>query len=217
MQQSNRTLKRIGIVGDIHAESLLLVRALEFLQALKPDAIITVGDIVDGRDNVDHCCALLKKHGVAAVRGNHERWFLQNDMRTLPYATLKEDINADSYRYLATLAITQQFDTPAGRLLLCHGLLENDMAAVLPDDEGYALDFNFELQRLLDLKQFSVMVNGHSHQRMVRSIDGLTLINAGTLKHDNDPGFGLVDFEAGRVQFFDISETAVTEAETLDF
>lgn len=217
MQQSNRTLGRIGIIGDIHAESLLLARALEFLQTQKPDAIMTVGDIVDGRHNVDHCCALLKKYSAAAVRGNHERWFLENDMRNLPYATMKEDVNADSYRYLATLAITRQFDTLAGRLLLCHGLLENDMAAVQPDDAGYALEFNFDLQRLLELEQFAVVVNGHSHLRMVRNIEGLTLINAGTLKHDNDPGFGLVDFETRRVQFFRMDETAVFEMETLDF
>ena len=217
MQHTHKTLRRIGIIGDIHAESLLLANTLEFLVRQKPDKILAVGDIVDGRDNVNHCCALLKKHKVATVRGNHERWFLENDMRVLPEASLQSDVNSDSVQYLESLPITQQFQTSSGKLLLCHGLLEHDMATLRPDDTDYALESNFELRRLLDLGQFRFVVNGHSHQRMVRTLEDVTIINAGTLKHNHHPCFGWVDFELRQVMFYSFNKTKIVQDECIAF
>jgi len=48
------------------------------------------------------------------------------------------------------------------------------------------------------------IVNGHTHRRMIRTVGDLTILNAGTLRADHQPGFLVVDFDAGAVQFYDL-------------
>ena len=43
-------------------------------------------------------------------------------------------------RALRDLPATRDYDTPAGRLRLCHGIGDNDMARLHPDTTGYALE-----------------------------------------------------------------------------
>ncbi len=48
---------------------------------LSLDAVLCVGDVVDGGGDADRCCALLSAAAVSTVRGNHDRWFLEDTMR----------------------------------------------------------------------------------------------------------------------------------------
>ncbi|MEM9540808.1 MAG: metallophosphoesterase family protein [Cyanobacteria bacterium P01_E01_bin.42] len=206
--RSPQLLQRVGILGDIHGEAKLLAIALKYLQSQKLDRLLCVGDIVDGRGNSDRCCQLLQQYRVSTVRGNHDRWFLGEEMRDLPDATQVTDVSEQSYHFLANLPPTQAFSTVAGPLLLCHGIGDRDMVRLLPDDWGYALESNFELQDLIDSHQYNFAINGHTHRRMVRQFEHLTIINAGTLKSSHQPCFAIVDFSLSWVQFFDLLKDA---------
>lgn len=210
----NTLLQRIGAIGDIHTEDRLLAAALRYLSAQNLDALISLGDIVDGPGNINRCVQLLREAGAVAVAGNHERWFLQGEMRDLPDATRSEEVDDDVKRFLSSLPKTLRFTTPKGTLLVCHGLGEDDMAALRPDDFGYALSSNDALSQLLRAKDTDFVLCGHTHRRMVRTIEHLTVINAGTLSQKRNPCFLIADFLAGEVRFFDIDEAAeVREAE----
>src|SRR5882672_7304334 len=193
---------RIGAIGDVHAEDRLLASALDTLAAAGASAILCVGDLADGTGSLGRCLKLLRERNVAVVRGNHERWLLGDVMRDLPNATAIAALSAEERAYLAGLPPTMEFSTPFGGLLLCHGLGSNDMVKVTPDDYGYALESNDELQKLLADPKIRFVVNGHSHRIMVRHFPGLTIMNAGTLKADNDPGFLMIDFDAEEVNFY---------------
>lgn len=199
-------LRRIGIIGDIHAEDKLLLSTLKFLSAANLDLIMSVGDIADGPGSVDHCCKLLQQYKVTTVAGNHERWFLAGEARDLPDATFPEQISLETRLYLRGLPQTRSFETVAGRLLLCHGLGEWDMAGVWPGDYGYAIESNLALLRLMMEGEYRFVVNGHTHHRLVRSFNELTIINAGTLFHQHYPCFAVVDFGEGIVQYYDLGE-----------
>jgi len=80
------------------------------------------------------------------------------------------------------------------------------MARVTPDDFGYALEANDELQNLLRNRYYRWILNGHSHRRMVRAFPGLTIINAGTLKPGHSPAFLEVDFVHRLVLAFEFDE-----------
>ena len=103
---------------------------------------------------------------------------------------------------LADLPEMVEFKTVQGLALLCHGLGPNDMAKVGPDDFGYALDSNDDLQNLIRGGSYRWILNGHSHRRMVRDFGGVTLINAGTLMRHHEPCFLELDFEAASVSVF---------------
>jgi predicted phosphodiesterase len=206
-------LRRVGAIGDIHGEARYLETALKFLSAANLEMVFSVGDIADGPDDVNRCCQLLQQYQVATVRGNHERWLFAGEMRDLPDAIFEADLDQESRAFLAGLPLTQSFETVAGPLLLCHGLGEYDMGGVRPSDFGYALESNLALLRLTLEGQYRFVLNGHTHQRMVRSFDRLTIINAGTLYRQHKPCFLLVDFEVRFVRFYDFKgNTKVAEA-----
>lgn len=202
-------LARIGILGDIHAESTSLLTALQFLQNLHLQIIFCVGDIGDGRGDVDTCCQLLQQYNVVTVRGNHDNWFLENQLRDSPEAALPSHIKHESANFVASLPAITEFKTLGGDLLLCHGLGKNDMARLTPDDYGYAIESNMELQELIHSQRYKFIINGHTHQRMVRSFAGVTIINVGKLKQEHNPCFAVADFDKRIVQFYEIESDSI--------
>ena len=207
-------IRTFGAIGDIHAEDEHLAAALANLDDV--DAILSVGDIVDGRGDLDRCVQLLRDRGVIAVRGNHERWFLNGTARTLPHAHILDDVSDASRRFLEQLPPTRVLSTIAGTLLLCHGVGDDDMIRLLPDDEPPALANNAPLQKVLG-SGFDLMVCGHTHKPMVRTLFGLVVINAGTLHYGDNPGFLKVDLEKKLARAYTIDGSRVFEAETLKF
>jgi predicted phosphodiesterase len=186
-------LQRIALLGDIHAEDAHLALALERVRD-SVDAVLCVGDIVDGAGDVNRCCELLREHDVQTVRGNHDRWLFNNEMRVLADAHAVTDLSPSHAEWLSSVPTVLDFTTPHGKLLLCHGLGANDMKTLLPDDTGYALQCNEAVERLLSESDYRYVLSGHSHRRMVRRIDNVTFVNAGTLRRMNDPCFCVIDF-----------------------
>ncbi len=214
--KASQKLRRIGIIGDIHCEDQLLETALNFLQAQQVELICAVGDIVDGPGNANRAIELLVQNHVLCVLGNHERWLFAGEMRGLPDANSRFDLNGDSWDFLPELRSRRDLATVAGRALLCHGLGDDDMAGVWPDDPEEVLQTNIALKRLVASHQYEFVINGHTHYRMVRSFEHLTIINAGTLFRRHNPGFGLVEFDIGIVRFFDVGfDGSVLESATI--
>ena len=211
---SGRVHARFGVLGDLHAEDATLEVALRCFEEAGVDQVVSVGDIVDGLGSVDRCCALLQRAGVAAVQGNHERWFLGGTMRDLPQATLAVDPEARAF--LASLPRTRHYDTVAGPLLLCHGLGEDDMACVAQDENERTIAWNPPLHALLGADGPAIVVNGHTHRRQVWSFRRLTVVNAGTLYRKHDPCFLIVDLATREATYFDLgADHRVERKETL--
>jgi predicted phosphodiesterase len=196
-------LGRFGLLGDVHAEDVALEAALEHFVREGVDAVLCVGDVVDGEGDLERCRALLERHRVACVAGNHERWFLGDTMRSLPGAHRRGAFGAETCAFFASLPPTRAFETVAGPLLLCHGVGDDDMARLRPDDEGYALANNAALDRLLAAGRYRFAVGGHTHRRMVRRFGALCFVNPGTLFRHHEPDFATLDLRAGVVQFFE--------------
>lgn len=184
---------RIGLIGDVHQEDLALGWALAWLADQEVDLCVCVGDIADGFGDLDACCELLDSHGVITVRGNHDRWFLAQQMRDVPQASPLQAASEESREWLRQLPVTVSIDTPAGSALVCHGTVDDDMLGVRPDDEGYALDANASLQRLIRAGEHRILIAGHTHLPMLRRLGELTLVNAGTLHRSYDPCVGFLD------------------------
>ena len=194
----------IGLIGDVHGEDLLLRRALDTISSKGITEIYCVGDIVDGVGDVEACCTLLKEADVICVAGNHDRWILKGEMRTLNDATSLDSLSSTSINFLRSLPKTRILRIEGVAVILCHGLLENDMNRLTPDDFGYALEANFELQNLINSKAYRYVFNGHTHRAMVRKFGDLTVINAGTLKRQQDPSVTIVDVKNNKINLISL-------------
>lgn len=204
----------IGVIGDIHTEEKLLSKTVAFLKSQKVNRIFCAGDIVDGLGDANECCNILRKEEILVVLGNHDRWLLNNEMRSLKNATQPDSLSVISQAFLRSLPATIEFTTPQGLALLCHGLDKNDMVRLTPYDYGYAIEANIDLQNLIEGQKYRYVMNGHTHYKMVRHFGNLTIINAGTLKRQDEPGFLVIDFVKRFVQFYKFSEdSAIEESE----
>jgi predicted phosphodiesterase len=210
-------LRRAGLIGDIHCEVVRLKRVFEHFRSHGVDSVLAVGDLADGYGDLSETCALLRAEGAWVVAGNHDRWLLAGEMRDLPDATRLETVTPEARRYLAALPKTRLLESPRGAVLLCHGLGEDDMASVKPDDDCEALRGNAAFLKLHSQRPARFVINGHSHRPMLRTVDGLTIVNAGTLHHLDRSVCSIVDFDAGEVQFYDIRSSAITPAECWSF
>lgn len=189
-------LSRLVLIGDIHTEATRLGHVLRHARSSAADAILSVGDIVDGPEDAGACVEMLREADALVVRGNHERW-LCDGTPLEPFTG-----SADALDWIARLPPTRSIDTVAGPLLLCHGVGEDDMQRLRFDDEGYALDSNFALEVLLAEGRYRWMVGGHTHEPMVRRFGTLTVLNPGTLARSDEPGFLEVDLGRGTGRWY---------------
>ena len=197
-------LGRLGVIGDVHCESETLERVLDALETMNVEAILCVGDLVDGPGDADATLGLLETRGVHCVAGNHERWFLDGEQRTLDDATA--EVSQTSRAFLESLPKGRRYATPNGNVLLCHGVGGDDEAWLRPDTRGYALQDIPTLRELMLDGDVQFMIGGHTHQRMIRVFPGLTVINAGTLHRKDEQTFMVIDFGAMRVEFYSAAE-----------
>jgi predicted phosphodiesterase len=192
---------RVGVIGDAHAEDALLETALAYFEQHGVSTVLAVGDVVDGYGSASRTCEILAERGVLTVRGNHDRWLVGGTQPDVLPLTDPGTLSHRAWAFLRDLPATLELETPVGLLLLCHGLGPNDMAKVVPTDEGVALESNGELQSLIVAGHHAVIVNGHTHRPMVRLFGSLSVVNAGTLKRDDDPCVVIIDFDRSSVEF----------------
>lgn len=195
---------RVGVVGDVHCESETLGRVLDALETMNVDAVLCVGDLVDGPGDADETLATLGAREVQCVAGNHERWFLEGERRDLADATTQ--ISEGSTEFLRKLRRVRLYETPAGTAMLCHGVGKDDEAWLRPDTRGYALQDIPTLRELMLNDRIQFMIGGHTHQRMVRVFPGLTVINAGTIHRKDEQTFTVIDFNAMKVAVYSAAE-----------
>jgi predicted phosphodiesterase len=210
---------KLGLIGDIHAEDERLAAAFRIFADEHTDQVLFVGDVADGQGDIDRCCALLTDSRALGVRGNHDRWLVEDTMRSLRHAHVKSDLAPSSLALLESLPAVRDVETPLGPLLLCHGVGHSDMRRLWEHDEGYALETNDELALLLQANHHAIVVGGHTHQRMVRRfrasdvrIEGdatLVFVNPGTLARDHTPCCAVLDCSARTVRFVDLDDPAV--------
>jgi len=191
--------RRLGVIGDVHCESETLERVLDALDTMAVEAVLCVGDLVDGPGNADATLAILEARGVQCVAGNHERWLLAGEQRSLENATA--EISPASREFIETLPRTRLYETENGTAMLCHGVGKDDEAWLLPDTRGYALQDISTLRELMLDDGIQFMIGGHTHERMVRVFPGLTVLNAGTIHRKNEQTFMVLDFGAMRVEY----------------
>lgn len=210
----NSPVARIGVIGDVHAEHERLSQALEFLAREAVDTVLCTGDLVDGPGCVDQCVNQLAEHKVRTVRGNHDRWILEDKARHIPNAHHPSDLHDATLAYLQDLPKTLELDSVSGKLLLCHGMGKNDLRKIWPGTERMPVERSHELDRIIDTGKYQFIINGHVHFKTMMHFRTLTLINAGTISGDRWTGFTILDFEQALIETYTFAESGITLGKT---
>lgn len=196
-----RPARRIGVIGDVHAEDERLEVAIATLRRAGAERLVCVGDVADGMGDLDRTIALLDEAGVKTISGNHERWFLGDTMRDLRNVQHRDE-HPEVARALTFYPPLLELVTTQGPMLVCHAVGLDDMTVL---DDRTPIEMARWMPEFVAIEaagRFRFVVAGHTHRFFVRRFPGFVWINAGTLKRDDDPCFVLVDLERGEVDHF---------------
>ncbi|HID34995.1 MAG TPA: metallophosphatase family protein [Anaerolineae bacterium] len=67
---------RIAVLSDIHGNVVALKRALEAVDALQPDSLFCLGDVVGYGPEPEACVELIRARADVRLAGNHGRQWL---------------------------------------------------------------------------------------------------------------------------------------------
>ena len=178
---------RILLVSDLHSNRPALEAVREDC-----DVCLCLGDLVDYGLDPAPCVAWARRNPLVTVRGNHDHGVAQNvpvsGRNGYKYLTgvtrplTRERLSPDDLYFLAKLPVSRLLTLDKMRFFLVHATPRD------PLDEYAAADAEFWRRRLQRVEADVVCV-GHSHQSFELDVDGVKVINPGSvgLSRDGDP------------------------------
>lgn len=175
---------RVAVFGDVHGNLPALTAALADMDAHSPDVRVCLGDVTMGGAWPRECLQVVAALGCPVVSGNADRQTLEAPQPLQPRSFPDEQEIHDIGQWSAAQLTETERDTlrsfvPTVELedLLCfHG-------SPARDDE--VLDAGTPAERLKELRaeygQQSIWIGGHTHQPLLRSLDGWRLLNPGSV------------------------------------
>jgi putative phosphoesterase len=211
---------RLALIGDIHGNSAALRAVLSRAAAERVDALLVTGDLVgyyfDPRGVLD----LLGPWSRYTVRGNHEDMLARarRDRQALAgidkaygsgLCMALDELPRHELDALSALPHPLDVVLDGRRILLCHGAPWDNDAYVYPDADETLL-------ARCAVPGYDFVILGHTHYPMVRRIEGVTIVNPGSVgqPRNRQPGahWALLDTRTGetdlRCESYDIASVA---------
>jgi putative phosphoesterase len=175
---------KVAAISDVHGNLPALEAVLEAVRDENPDLIVSCGDVASGPMPAETIDLLRTLSGARFVRGNADAGLVDEFDGTTPpplpgpFADwCARQINRDQRDFLASFEGTVIIDDVdgIGRVLFCHATPrnENDIFTVeTPDDQ---------VRGLFGRVDADLVVCGHTHMQFDRKIDGLRVVNAGSV------------------------------------
>jgi putative phosphoesterase len=191
---------RIAIVSDIHGNLPALEAVLADLEEVRPDMVLMGGDLALGGPHPVEVVDRVRELGWPSVLGNTDEALAEQpevmEMRSAfvaqAAARTREMLGSERIAWLAARPMEQR----AEGIALVHAVPGDCWAIVAhdaPDDE---------LRRAYDPLDVPIVVYGHIHHPYVRRLDGLTVLNSGSvsLSLDGDVRATYAVVDDGRIE-----------------
>ena len=170
----------VAVLADVHGNLPALRAVLAEVDALDVDALVVCGDVASGPMPVETLDAL-RERDVHFVRGNADRVLDlvgANTGETWVRARywVAERLGEERLAFLAGLPLDLTLDVNGlGRVRFCHGAPGSDEIPItrVTSDE--------RLRRLLEGVDENVVVCGHTHVQFDRVVDGIRVVNCGSV------------------------------------
>jgi len=169
----------IAVISDVHGNLEALEAVLAQIDALKVEAIYSLGDVVGYGPDPDACLELVTRRCRVRLLGNHEYGVLHAGNRETdfnPMALRAVDWTRDRIRQANLLESIAWLKSShrEGRLLFVHGSARNSLNEYIleSDRQGYS-NFDQILTSLEeDFTDFRVCFVGHNHKPFLATREG---------------------------------------------
>ncbi len=165
---------KLAIITDVHADVHALRDALAQVERLGCDRIICCGDLVDYGLFPEETIRLLMERGIPTIRGNHDRWAVQDGRVARTWQVSHEGIV-----FLRRLPVSWSERIEGIRVAVHHARPGSDMNGIYPDIP------EDDAAQLLEAAACDVLIVGHTHLAFERWVTGGRMIcNPGALLRD---------------------------------
>jgi len=189
---------KIAVLADIHANLSALNTANDHIEIWNPDYVIIAGDLVNRGPRPLECFRFVRdkqlNYGWKLIRGNHEEYVLHNINPRTPYTSPEFEVHRASIwtgeqlgvevETLKALPIQESLIGPDGReVRFVHGSMKGLRDGIYPETSDEELREKIELpnKHKDDYLPPSVFCVGHTHRPLIRTLDGTTVVNAGSV------------------------------------
>lgn len=189
---------KIAVLADVHANLSALKTANDHIKIWNPDYVIIAGDIVNRGPRPLECFQFVREkqlnYGWKLVRGNHEEYVLHNLNPMTQFTCPEVEVHRASIWTgeqlgvevvsLKALPIQESLFGPDGReVRFVHGSMKGLRDGIYPETSDEELREKIELpnKQKDNYPPPSVFCVGHTHRPLIRTLDGTTVVNAGSV------------------------------------
>lgn len=204
------TPTKIALIGDIHGNLPALEAVLAHAREHGAEATWNVGDFVGYGPNPDEVVKRIRAEHAISIAGNYDLKVLQvqqkkdkwkktkRPVRLMALEWAHDHLSATSRKYLRDLPHDYRTSLHGKRILLVHGTPESNEEPLTPGTP---------IKRLRELAQKSeadIIIAGHSHQAFAKQVDGVWIINTGSVGRPDDGNpkacYALLSFTPDSIQ-----------------
>jgi putative phosphoesterase len=188
-------MKKILLLGDVHANYPALKAIGQFIKPNRFDRIVNTGDFTVYSTFPNETIQWFRERKrTICILGNTDRKILRilkgkklkkpkkNEKRVMYFWT-SENLLPENIAYLKSLPQKTDFTVGSFRIGVFHGTLED------PDEELFPSAPESRFQQLAKDSPYQVQIMGHSHAPYYKIVDGIHFINPGSVGRmfDSDP------------------------------
>lgn len=185
-----RAVPTLALIGDIHARAVALSAVLDAIRAHGITTGVCTGDVVMRGPEPSQCVAQLRALGWPTVIGNTDRKVAAGNPRPPDHPASQRvgsrswtyrHLDPDDLAWVAALPRVARVDLAGVRVVVTHGDAES-----LPVPLTAATS-DRELERQLRVFKADVLVVGHTHLAMTRTVGNGTVVNPGAVGESREP------------------------------
>jgi putative phosphoesterase len=202
-------MKRILLLGDIHANYPALKAIAQYIKPGRFDWIFNTGDFTVYSTFPNETIQWFRRHKkTICILGNTDRKILRilngkklkkpkKEEKRVMYFWTSENLLPENIAYLKSLPKKTDFRVGGFRIGIFHGTLED------PDEELFPSAPESRFQQLAKDSPYQVQIMGHSHVPFHKIVNGVHFINPGSVGRmfDGDPraSFAILKVAAGKI------------------
>lgn len=182
----------VAVISDMHGNAAALDAVLLDLESLQPDVVVVGGDVASGPQPVETLGRAMALAGARFVSGNADREAVEafdlgppyglgseaeaRDPALLTAAWVAGRLSRLHRDFLAAFEPVVKLRVAGlGDVLFCHGSPRSDVETMT------SLTPPSVLRRMLSGVEEDVVVCGHTHVQFDRMVDGVRVLNAGSV------------------------------------
>lgn len=168
---------KIGIVSDIHCNADALRKAFALMEPV--DDLFCLGDCINQYRFSNEVVALLRERNVHTILGNHEETFFSHVGEKARAAAW---IEPELMQWLSEQPRQRLIERAGKQIHVVHSTpWAPHRDYVYPQDRGF--------ERFGDTTA-DIVLYGHTHQPVVRRVNGTLVVNPGSAGHGRNTGTG---------------------------